>query len=408
MESVTYSLRNGARDSEQYYRDVAAFTGEVIGTAERDLGSLVAAFQTYLRDSGTEEPRSLPEYAFELLALGVLWRVYAPDALHLNRTSGRALAALVRLRERGGIVKTIADRARSLLGNTALIRGSRSDAIPPVSTLEQVDHLLEWLAAAAEFTQEVKRLRVWQAFFATLPPDQIAAHLAAVTGFADWFVVRSLDALGHYTANVAQFRRERLPAYRWREDRVMAGRARVEYHMNMVGTAIMNQAFRARFLAAERKVVFVPPCMKAKLNAGCEAVQTPIGEHCMHCELRCRVHQLTKLGEKHGFDVFMLPDELSAFSSKTAPSAQMQTLGVVGVSCVLTNVTGGWRTRELGVPAQGVLLDYVGCPFHWHKDGIPTDINFKQVLRVLGIETPAPAAVRTPHDQECGRAPDRP
>ncbi|MCD4687452.1 MAG: DUF116 domain-containing protein [Anaerolineae bacterium] len=393
MDIITYSLRNQGRDSEQYYRDVAAFTDEVLRAAEDQLGPLVTAFQPYVRDTCDENPRSLPEYAFELLTLGVLWRVYANDALAMGHTSGRVLAALVQLRKRGGTVKKIVDRARGLLANMALMRSvsnnGRNGASPPVPTPDQLDHLLEWLAAAAEFNQEVKRLRVWAAFFATQHPDQTVAHLAAVMAFADWFAERSLTVLGPYTTHVEQFRRDKLQELRWRENRVFCGRARVEYHMNMIGTEIMNRAFRARFLAAERKVVFVPPCMKAKLNRGCEAIQTPVGERCMHCEPGCRVHQLTKLGEKHGFQVFMLPDELSVFSAKTAPSPEMQTLGVVGVSCVLTNVTGGWRTRELGVPAQGVLLDYVGCPFHWHKDGIPTDINFKQVLRVLGIETPA-------------------
>lgn len=393
MEIITYSLRNQDRDSEQYYHDIAAFTDEVLRAAEKQLGPLVMAFQGYLRHTTGEEPRSLPEYAFELLTLGVLWRVYAHDALTLGHTSGRILAALVRLRKRGGTIKKIVDRTRGLVANTALMRDGRNGTSPPVPTPDQVKPLLEWLAATAEFTQEVKRLRVWAAFFATQAPDQTVAYLTAVTTFADWFAERSLAVLGQYTTHVEQFWRERLPAYRWRENRVFCGRARVEYHMNMVGTAIMNRAFRERFLAAERKVVFVPPCMKAKLNRGCEAVQTPIGEHCMHCEPGCRVHQITKLGEKHGFEVFMLPDELSVFSAKTAPSAAMKSLGVVGVSCVLTNVTGGWRTRELGVPAQGVLLDYVGCPFHWHKDGIPTDTNFKEVLRVLGIETPARSEV---------------
>ncbi len=84
MDIITYSLRNQGRDSEQYYRDVATFTNEVLDAAQHSLGPLIAAFQAYQRDSGSEAPRSQPEYAFELLTLGVLWHVYAPDALHLD------------------------------------------------------------------------------------------------------------------------------------------------------------------------------------------------------------------------------------------------------------------------------------------------------------------------------------
>ena len=125
--------------------------------------------------------------------------------------------------------------------------------------------------------------------------------------------------------------------------------------------------------------------MKARLNDGCKAVDTPLGERCMACEPGCRVHQLTKLGEKHGFAVLVMPHDLDVFSGNgETPTSSGQT-GVVGVSCPLTNAAGGWEMIRMGTPAQGVLLDYCGCPWHWHKKGISTDINFKQVLKVLGI-----------------------
>lgn len=61
--------------------------------------------------------------------------------------------------------------------------------------------------------------------------------------------------------------------------------------------------------------------------------------------------------------------------------------GIVGVSCPLTNVTGGWETRALGIPAQAVLLDYCGCSWHWRPgEGIMTDINLRQLLRTVGVE----------------------
>jgi hypothetical protein len=62
-------------------------------------------------------------------------------------------------------------------------------------------------------------------------------------------------------------------------------------------------------------------------------------------------------------------------------------VGIIGASCPLTNVTGGWETRDLGVPAQGILLDYCGCPWHWDLGrGLSTDINFNQLLRLLDIK----------------------
>jgi len=46
----------------------------------------------------------------------------------------------------------------------------------------------------------------------------------------------------------------------------------------------------------------------------------------------------------------------------------------------------------VGIPAHGLLLDYCGCAWHWHPEGgIPSDVNFHHLLRVLDL---APEAAR--------------
>ena len=61
---------------------------------------------------------------------------------------------------------------------------------------------------------------------------------------------------------------------------------------------------------------------------------------------------------------------------------------------MLTNTSGGWETRLQGIPAQGLPLDYCGCSYHWHKQGIPTDINLPHLLQVMGIAESTPALNR--------------
>jgi hypothetical protein len=384
MEAITYSLRADQPRSDQYYRDIAAFTDEVLIRADHDLGAIIAAFAASAHDDG----RTAAEYAFELLTLGTLWREYAARALRLARPSQRVLSALAALRERVGPAKPAVDALRGALATLFLARNGHVVTAPEPPTLAHLDRLVDWLAATGDFEQEVARLRVWLAFFAAQP-----APIAAILAFADWFAVRSLDALGQYTVNVERFLRDTHPSYRWREDVIFCGRARVEYHLNMVGTEIMNRAFRAAFLAAPQKVVLVPPCMRAKTADECQARETPFGEQCAHCEPRCHVHQVTQLGKKHGFAVYIMPGELTSFSPGERAQAAMTALGVVGVSCPLTNAQGGWKTRKLHIPAQGLLLDYCGCVWHWHLDGgIPTAINLRQLMRLLEPE-PTPAVI---------------
>jgi hypothetical protein len=380
---ITYSLRDGQKRSDQYYADVATFTDRVLVEAENRTQTLVGAFQTYLEETGREIPRTFPEYALEFLTLGVLWRTYAGVALGLARLPQRALAYLVRLRQRGGRLKPAIDLLRGAMGRLFLSSDGRHRTEPAGLTLDHLERLLDWLSASDTFTQEVKRLRPWRDFLMSQPPDQARAYLETAIAFAAWFEERSQVILGCYTPHVERFLTETHPGYHWREDAIFCGRRRIEYHLNMVGTEILNRAFRGAFRAAQRKVVLVPPCMRARPEGACEAQLTPFGSLCAGCTPGCRVHQLTKLGEKRGFEVLIMPHELSVFSGGAVEPLEGEAVGIVGVSCPLTNVSGGWETKDLGIPAQGVLLDYCGCPWHWHEEGIPTDIDFGQLLKVL-------------------------
>ena len=385
IEVITYSLRDGHKRSDAYYRDVAAFTDQVLAEIKDRTAPLVAAFQAYVEETGRETPRSRPEYTLELLTLGVLWHVYAGRALDLATTPGRVLAYLVRARQRGGRLKPAIDLLRGALGRFLLSSPGRRRMETSLPALEHLDRLLAWLSASDSFSQEAKRLHAWRDFLADQPPAQALAHLETAIALAAWFEERSEEVLGRYTPHVEQFLAQTHPGYRWREDAVFCGRRRVEYHLNMVGTEILNRAFREAFLATARKVVLAPPCMRAQPDGVCQARPTPFGERCAGCTSGCRVHQATKLGEKHGFEVLIMPHELFVFSSGAVEPVNGSTVGVVGISCVLTNPSGGWETKGLGIPAQGVLLDYCGCPWHWHKQGFPTDINLRQLLTVVGI-----------------------
>ena len=109
---------------------------------------------------------------------------------------------------------------------------------------------------------------------------------------------------------------------------------------------------------------------------------TSLGGACCHCTPDCRVHQVTGVGEEQGFEVYILPDELRDLGVRACSSAG--TMGVVGVSCALTNWHGGWQLQAAGVPAQGVLLDCAGCRRHWDEHGRPTGVNLGELQRVVG------------------------
>ena len=430
---ITYSLRDEEGCAEAFYSRLAGYTDEVL-QAGACLEQAVAACQDDLLEKGIEAPRTPAEHLYELLTLGVLWQVYAGRAQRLAKIYYHILAGLAQLRQKQPRLKPAFDYLRGKLAAQLMIPAqagqTRTRPAGRIS-LPGLERLLNWLEAAGDYPEALQRLRLWRDWL--IRQDQPAAKLALeqTETYAAWFTQSSLEALGVYTPEVEQFLKEKHRSYRGREDYLFTGRPRVEYHLNMVGTEVMNRALRPAFLSTQQKVVLLPPCMAAPVKA-CQARATSLGALCVGCSPGCRVNQLTRLGEKYGFQVFQLPEELRVFKDLTPqppslkgkggqslasqpslagkggqnlasqPSlagkkepdlasqpfgAKGPTIGVVGVSCALTNANGGWQVRGLGIPAQGLLLDYCGCSYHWHPQGIPTDINHRQLLRLLGIST---------------------
>jgi uncharacterized protein len=236
-----------------------------------------------------------------------------------------------------------------------------------------------WLRANGESAKE-KRFEEWSKYFDAIREPFTETAVSRCLELADDFADTSRDALGKYTENVERFLKDEAPRYRHRYDARLVSSTRLEYHLGMLGTEILNRAFRERFLLTGRKMVILPPCMCAP-EKECKSIETPFGAKCQACTPSCRVNQITRLSEKRGFSVTMIPDDVKVFDS----GQKIESIGLVGVSCALTNWNGGWDAGALGIPAQGLLLDYVGCKFHWDKEGFPTDTNLKRLQELLGV-----------------------
>jgi len=387
MDVITYSLRENGTGSDEYYYTVARFTDEVLAEAETLVMPLVDEYRAHLGAAAA----SREEHAFELLLLGTLWQAYSDDALGLPKEPAGLLAALADLRQRGGALKPGIDFLRGLLATIFLSSDDHGSIDQAEPTLDHFDRLMTWLVATGEFRQEIRKLKPWRSFFAAR--GDASEQLATAITFATWFRYRSEAVLGKYTEGVESFLAERYAEHKWREDVIFCGRQRVEYHLNMVGAEIMNLAFRTEFDRRRQKAVLVPGCMRLMPDGACTARPTALGLECQGCVAGCRVHQLSRMGRKYGFAVRILSHE-SSFSS--APDEAARDLAIVGVACVPNLVAGGWKAQGLGLPAQCVLLDYCGCKSHWDDEGIPTDINLRQLKRVLRIE---PAVAPLPVDR---------
>ncbi len=380
MRIITYSLRNGV-NSNEYYEAAEQTAAIVSEEGLRELAMELQAFKRYIRENNIEVLRSDVEYLMELLTLGVLLLRYSDDAVVLNQISKQVLTNLVEMRQKGGSLKPSADFLRGLLGTFVLYSEHRPELVSALQfNTKNFTKLLEWLTAAGEFSQEVKRLSSWLDYAKGLSDEESSELIASAVSFAIWFEEESLKHLGKYTEGLEAYLENVSETHRWRENLIFCSRQRLEYHLNMVGAEIMNKAYREDFIKTKRKAVFLPACIRKRIRGGCKAKEKKGVLYCASCDLGCQVREIKELGEQHGYEVLIIPHESSAFSDEKVPEGE---LGIIGIACVTNLLAGGWKAKSSGIPAQCVLLDYCGCKNHWDDEGFPTAINIERLKSIM-------------------------
>ncbi len=323
---ITYSLRNADRNSDAYYHAIADFSQRWVETARASVAEEMAGFQAY-RQALDQPARSFPECAFELLALGVMLREHGLQAGHMPSWMVSLLKKLMLLQGRypwsEKAIKTLRGWVVHLAGP---IQAGRSQ--PGQTRLVEIQRLLEWMQAL-DYGGQVERLSEWQSYFETLDPERVGEAIAGCLRLADDFEQDSARALGAYTRGVAAFLQAEAPRHAWQYDARFVSRRPLEYHLGLLGSELLSRAYRERFLETQRKVVILPPCMRRQPEEACKAISTPLGDRCQNCTPGCPIQVVTKLGEKLGFEVFMMPDELRKFKSGSPQGKN--TFGVIGV-----------------------------------------------------------------------------
>ena len=305
-----------------------------------------------MRTYGLEEVRETEEYILELISFGILWKSYAHTALSVRYAPFITLTCMAEWRKKHQSLKPYIDIARGIFTTLYLLPQNQDSKELPIPTLEQIDHVCKWFEATGEFREEALRFVRWRAFWGTKQPEDLAKIFTTIREFRRWFEASSVEELGMYTENVNNFLQKSNHRYRWREDRISCTRTRAEYHLNMVGAELMNRAFRAEFKETQSKVVLLPGCMRGHTNEDCKAKRVEEG---LLCEM----------------------------GKKWSPQKSQTSRGAIASACVTTLVEGGWELKRYDVPAQCVLLNYSGCKKHWHCAGISTELDIRELKRIL-------------------------
>jgi len=379
---LIYDLRRNGGGSDGFYAETARFSAALVAGIESRAGSLLDGYSRHVREFLGETPRSRGEYAIELLTLGMALREYEGAA---HRTPGWVVElarALYAVRCRSAHLKPAADLARTALARLFLAPEIGRKARTAGSPLVRLTRLIDWLQATGEFEHEALRLLNWRSYLAALKPEK-ADHWMDVAGtLFDNFERQAGERLGAYTQGVDGFLKTEYTRRRWREDLLLCGRSRVEYHLNMVAAEVMNRGLRADFDRTQRKVVLVPTCMRGRRAESCGAQMDGVDMTCTGCDPDCAVNRITQRISGQGARVYLVP-HASGFSQWLERWQREPEVGVTAVACILNILPGGYEMRARGIASQCVPLDYPGCRKHWNRAGISTGVNEERLVQIV-------------------------
>jgi len=128
---------------------------------------------------------------------------------------------------------------------------------------------------------------------------------------------------------------------------------------DMVDIQIKNLSHRDRFQKAGKKVLLLPHCARKFMDNRCKArFDKSIPSYiCAHCSEDCLISYATKLAQKKGYDVCIIPG--GSCVEKILSNNNYD--GVLGVACTEELRLGGMFLEKVGIAGQALPLLKNGC-----------------------------------------------
>lgn len=300
------------------------------------------------------------EESLEALCIGVYWYLYGTIALDLNGNIHQALANLAEYRRVFPEDKPFIDELRGKLLTKYLFKPYKKN--DEKLTPENLDLLFNFLEATGDYMDQIPHFR------------NFSHDLDDCLALTRWFCKNSKKYLGEYTLNLDKYIEKNGSSHMMEEDVIFYHGHELEYHLNMLGAEIMNRIYRKDYEQRDRKAILLPSCMNAN-SKKCRAKQDRLGDVCTFCNPECKVYQISK--EYSNQEVYIISHESTAF--KNARKEDKDELGIIGITCVLNLISGGWKAKNLSIPPQCVLLEHVACKNHWLDDDIYGEIDMREL-----------------------------
>lgn len=154
------------------------------------------------------------------------------------------------------------------------------------------------------------------------------------------------------------------------------------YIRNMLAVEVLGRIMRSAFLETERRLIVLPACLKSYGDQECCKIEVEGAHTCAQCNPECIIFDTVEHFIDDQTKLVLEPDDLGDYLSMVRKTHG--TVGVVGVACVLTMLSGFEQTLKHKLPTQGVFLSYSSCLHHWADPPFNTCYSLRRMARVLG------------------------
>ncbi|MCK5127262.1 MAG: DUF116 domain-containing protein [candidate division Zixibacteria bacterium] len=158
-----------------------------------------------------------------------------------------------------------------------------------------------------------------------------------------------------------------------------------DYIRNILAVGVLSHINRGAFLETKRRIIVLPDCLKN--YSGIECCKEDLGNAtvCTQCNADCLVFEAMERFEGASTDIVLEPEDFKSYFKSEIDNSL--SLGIVGVACALTLLSGFHYTLKHGIPTQGVFLNYASCEHHWSHPGINTSFSYERLAWVMGKDS---------------------
>lgn len=192
---------------------------------------------------------------------------------------------------------------------------------------------------------------------------------------------RISPALSEYTPFVKQHLDD-LPMFKVWDRRLRT--TEEQYHLYMLEIELVNMINRKEFLSCERKIAFLPHCLKDFEN-GCRSSMGDIDYVCRGCSKACFLNRVSTLLKQHGVDAYIWMG--SDLKKLKGLSHMGRRIGGLGIACVPELVMGMRESSLLGLPTVGVPLNANRCA-RWMGDFYDNSVSLERIVQLVSDQPP--------------------